>query len=311
MTGHARDLNLLRLPTLDGLRAVDAAERLGSFERAGAALAVTASAVAKRVAAVEDLLGTPLFVRGGAGLQPTPACLDYLPPVRAALALLAQMPQHQRAPARAQRLRISAPPTFARLVLVPALEDFSRAHPGIDVEVVLSIPFLDNPAHSAASADVAVRHGDAAGLGGTVLMHDGVLPVAAPALLQRLGPIHTPADLGRAPLLRTPVEPWAPWFAVAGLAWPEPDAGPLLVDLGLVLEAALGGQGVALARPALARRWLADGSLVPLFPHLLARPAQQYLHLPVAPGGAAADFARWLAGVSQAAMDAGLAALRR
>ena len=177
MAGDARDL---RLPTLDGLRAVDAAERLGSFERAGAALHITASAVAKRVAAVEDLLGTTLFVRGGAGLQPTPACLDYLPPVRAALALLAQMPQHQRPQVRARRLRISAPPTFARLVLVPALDDFARLHPGIDIEVVLSIPFLDNPAVSAAQADVAVRHGDAAALGGTVLMHDVVLPVAAP-----------------------------------------------------------------------------------------------------------------------------------
>ena len=89
---------------------------------------------------------------------------------------------------------------------MPALEDFSRAYPGIDIEVVLSIPFLDNPAHSAPQADVAVRHGDAAALGGTVLMHDVVLPVAAPALLQRLGwpgAAATPADLALAPLLRT------------------------------------------------------------------------------------------------------------
>lgn len=309
MADNAGDL---RLPSLDGLRAVDAAARLGSFERAAEGLAVTASAVAKRVAAVEDLLGAPLFVRNGRALQPTPACLDYLPPVRAALALLAQMPQHQRPHARARRLRISAPPTFARLVLVPALEDFSRAHPGIDIEVVLSIPFLDNPAHSAPQADVAVRHGDAAALGGTVLMHDVVLPVAAPALLQRLGwrgGQATPADLAGAPLLRTPVEPWAPWFAAAGLPWPEPAQGPRLVDLGLTLEAALGGQGVALARPALARRWLADGSLVPLFA-LTAQPAHQYLHLPVTAGGAAADFARWLAGVGRAAAAEGLAALR-
>ena len=308
MTGDARDL---RLPTLDGLRAVDAAERLGSFERAADLLAVTASAVAKRVAAVEDLLGTPLFERNGRTLKPTPACGDYLPPVRAALALLAQMPQHQRPHARAQRLRISAPPTFARLVLVPALAGFSAQHPDIDIEVVLSIPFLDNPAVSAGQADVAVRHGDAAALGGTVLMDDVVLPVASPALLQRLGPFNGPADLTRAPLLRTPVEPWAPWFSAAGLAWPEPDAGPRLVDLGLVLEAALGGQGVALARPALVRRWLADGSLVPLFPGILGRPAHQYLHLPITGGPAAHAFGRWLVDVGQSAMAEGLAALRR
>ena len=136
--------------------------------------------------------------------------------------------------------------------------------------------------------------------------------MAAPALLQRLGwpgAAATPADLALAPLLRTPVEPWAPWFAAAGLPWPEPAQGPRLVDLGLTLEAALGGQGVALARPALARRWLADGSLVPLF-DLTARPAHQYLHLPVATGGAAADFARWLVGVGRAAAAEGLAALR-
>lgn len=308
----AADASDLRLPTLDGLRAVDAAERLGSFERAGAALAITASAVAKRVAAVEDLLGTPLFLRQARALQPTPACLNYLPPVRAALAVLAQMPQHQRPHARAQRLRISAPPTFARLVLVPALEDFSRSHPDIDIELVLSIPFLDNPAHSSAHADVAVRHGDPALLGGTVLMHDVLLPVAAPTLLQRLGPLRQPADLQGAPLLRTPVEPWAPWFRAAGLAWPEPELGPSLVDLGLVLEAALGGQGVALARPSLARRWLADASLVPLFA-LTAQPAQLYLQLPVAAGAssAALAFSRWLAGVGQAAVAAGQAALQR
>jgi len=123
--------------------------------------------------------------------------------------------------------------------------------------------------------------------------------------------LHQPADLARAPLLRTPVEPWAPWFRAAGLAWPEPDQGPLLVDLGLVLEAALGGQGVALARPALVRRWLAEGSLVPLFPGLAAQPLHQYLHLPISGGATAQACGRWLAGVGQAAMAEGLAALRR
>ena len=88
--------------------------------------------------------------------------------------------------------------------------------------------------------------------------------------------------------------------------------GQLLVDLGLVLEAALGGQGVALARPSLARRWLADASLVPLFA-LTAQPAQLYLQLPVAAGAssAALAFSRWLAGVGQAAVAAGQAALQR
>ena len=98
-----------------------------------------------------------------------------------------------------------------------------------------------------------------------VLLCEQVLPLAAPALLQRLPPLREPADLAQAPLLRTPLEPWAPWFRAAGWTGPSPRRAPGCVDLGLTLEAAVSGQGVALARPSLARHWLAAGSLVPLF----------------------------------------------
>ena len=102
-----------------------------------------------------------------------------------------------------------------------------------------------------------------------------------------------PADLQHAPLLRTPLEPWTPWFRAAGLDWPEPASGPRLVDLGLLLEAAVSAQGVALGRPSLARHWLAAGALRPLF-DVQATPVNQYFVLPHAPGGAAAAFADWL-----------------
>jgi DNA-binding transcriptional LysR family regulator len=279
----------LRFPSIDGLRAFEAAARLGTFEKAAEELAVTASAVGKRIVAVEELLGTPLFQRGPR-LSLTPAGKEYLSHVRAALGLLSAAPQHRRSTRRVQRLRVSTPPTFARQILVPELPGFSDAHPQVELEVVLSIPFLDD---GGSDADVQVRHGDAAAVGGTVLMHDVVLPVAAPSLLSRLPPLRSPADLAHAPLLRTPLEPWAPWFEAAGLPWPEPDQGPRLLDLGLTLEAALGGQGVALARPCLARTWFNSGALVPLF-GIHATPAHQYHLLPHAGSGAAAHFAQWL-----------------
>ncbi|NML14778.1 LysR substrate-binding domain-containing protein [Azohydromonas caseinilytica] len=279
----------LRFPSIDGLRAFEAAARLGTFEKAAEELAVTASAVGKRIATVEELLGTPLFQRGPR-LSLTPAGKEYLTHVRAALGLLAAAPQHRRHARRVQRLRVSTPPTFARQILVPELPAFTEAHPRVELEVVLSIPFLDD---GGSDADVQVRHGDAAAVGGTVLMHDVVLPVAAPSLLARLPRLRTPADLAHAPLLRTPLEPWAPWFAAAGLPWPEPDEGPRLLDLGLTLEAALGGQGVALARPSLARAWLENGALIPLF-DVQVMPAHQYYVAPHAASGAAPQFAQWL-----------------
>ncbi len=250
----------LRIPSIEGLRAFEAAARLGTFERAAEELAVSASAVSKRVATVEDLLGGALFVRSGKALQLTAAGREYLPQVEAALGLLAAMPQHRRQAQRVRRLRVATPPTFARQVLVPRLEGFTTAHPEIELEIVLSIPFLDM---QPGDADVEVRQGDPGGAG-RVLLRDRAQPMAAPALLARQ-PLKRPADLARVPLLRTPIEPWVPWFRAAGLDWPEPATGPRFVDLGLTLEAAVAGQGVVLGRPSLALPWLESGSLRPLF----------------------------------------------
>lgn len=280
----------VRFPSIDGLRAFEAAARLGSFERAADELDVTASAVSKRIAALEELLGTPLFTRGAKALALTATGKEYLAQVGAALGLLAAVPLHRRAAQRIEKLRVSVPPTFARQILVPALERFTAAHPAVELEVVLSIPFLDA---AATEADVEVRHGHPAGHGGQPLLDELVLPMAAPALLQRLPALRGPADLRHAPLLRTPLEPWATWFAAAGLDWPEPAQGTKLVDLGLTLEAAVSGQGVALARPSLARHWLASGALRALF-GVGAAPAYRYYLLPHAAQGVPAAFADWL-----------------
>jgi DNA-binding transcriptional LysR family regulator len=278
----------LRLPTLDGLRAFETAARLGSFERAADELAVTASAVGKRIAALESLLGSELLQRGGKALQLTASGRDYLAQVRPAMTLLMAVPQHRRPVQRTRRLRVSSPPTFARQVLVPALGEFGSAHPGIELEVVLSIPFLDlRPG----DPDVEILHAPPGTPGLDLLMRDVVLPVASPALAAGRR-CDEPADLAGWPLLRTPLEPWTPWFRAAGLDWPEPSGGPMLVDLGLTLEAAVAGQGVALARPSLAGAWLASGTLRPLF-DLCAEPAQQYC-LRHGDSDDAATFATWM-----------------
>jgi len=278
----------LRFPSIEGLRAFEAAARLGTFERAAEELAVTASAVSKRVAAVEDLLGDALFVRSAKALQLTAAGREYLQQVGAALALLAAMPQHRRVAQRVRKLRIATPPTFARQVLVPRLESFTAAHPEVELEIVLSIPFLDL---QPGDADVEVRHGQPAD--GRVLLRERVQPMAAPSLLARAS-ITTPADLARVPLLRTPIEPWTPWLRAAGLDWPEPAGGPRFVDLGLTLEAAVAGQGVALGRPSLALPWLASGSLRPLF-KVTAEASGCYFVAPGATDAGAGVFTDWLA----------------
>ncbi|MCE4535959.1 LysR substrate-binding domain-containing protein [Pelomonas sp. P7] len=284
-----------RLPSLDALLAFEACARLGSFEAAGAELALTASAVAKRLAGLEDRLAQPLLTRGPRGLGLTAAGHEYLPQVRQALALLQAMPLHQRASQRRERLRISSTPTFARQLLVPALPDFTAAHPEVELELTLSVPLL---AEGDAGADLEIRHGAVPDeiSPAQVLLRDRLTPLAAPALLERFPPLQQPADLLALPLLRTPLQPWAPWLAAAGLAdAAEPDAGPRFVDLGLTLAAALAGQGVVLARLSLARHELVEGRL--LQPFALAVQADRHYGLVRhRPSPAAEAFAAWLHG---------------
>lgn len=286
----------IRLPSLDALLAFEAVARAGSFEAAAAELALTASAVAKRVAGLEERLDQPLFLRQPPrGLSLTPAGHEYLPQVRQALALLQAMPLHQRASPQRERLRISSTPTFARQLLVPALPAFTAAQPHVELELTLSVPLL---AEGDAGADLEIRHGAVPDeiAPEQVLLRDRLTPLAAPVLLTRHSHLHRPADLLALPLLRTPLQPWAPWLRAAGLAdVPEPDAGPRLVDLGLTLAAALAGQGVALARLSLARHELAEGRLVQ--PFALTVPAERHYGLVVHRAGNAADaFAAWLHG---------------
>lgn len=279
-----------RLPSLDGLLAFEACARLGSIERAAEALNISASAVSKRISALEELLGTLLLMRSTKPLALTAAGKEYLAQLRPILVALAALPLHQRGSQQRERLRITAPPTFARQILVPALPGFGAAWPQVELELVLSIPFLDE---TAPEADIEIRNGEAAE--GQVLLIDQVTPMAAPDLLARLPAIGTPADLRHAPLLRTPLEPWTPWLRAAGLDWPEPDCGTRFVDLGLTLEAAVCGQGVALGRPSLAAASLRSGALIRLF--ALSVPARlHYALIPHSDAPAAVAFADWLHG---------------
>lgn len=295
----------VRLPSIDGLCAFEAAARLGSFERAATELHITASAVSKRVATLEELLGTLLLTRGPRALSLTPRGKDYLAQVQGALQVLESIPLHRRSVQRARRLSLSALPTFARQVLMPRLGEYTASHPDVDLEIVTGVPYLDG---AGVDAHLELRHGRPPP-GATVLMQEAVLPVATPALLRRLA-LEGVADLARAPLLRCPLEPWSTWFAALGHQVAEPTVGPRLVDVGLMIEAALHDQGLALARPSLIRPALLEGRLVPAWPVAVAS-SQQYHLAPGTLDPVARTLADWLVQIAAEAAEEGLELLRR
>lgn len=278
----------VRYPPIEALRAFECAARLGSFERAAEELSVTPSAVSKRITTLEQLLGARLFTRSAKALIVTAAGKEYLQEVSDVLARLANIGLHHRAPQSLQRLQIVAPPTFCRQVLVPTLGAFAAQHPDVEPEIVLSTPFLDL---SQPECDVRITFGPQ-GADCEPLLFEHIQPMASPSLVSRLR-LRQPQDLAAATLLRCPIEPWRPWFAAAQLAWPEPAQGPRFVDLGLTLEAAAGGQGVALARRSLAHQWLAEKKLQVLF-DVRAFPATGYCLRIEKPSAASIVFSQWL-----------------
>lgn len=279
----------IRLPSLEGLQAFEVCARHGSFERAATELDVTTSAISKRISAVEELVGAVLFYRTGGKLILTPIGSEYLDDVKVSLAQLAKITLHQRRMQRAERLRIVAPPTFARQVLVPRLSQFTRLHPDAEIEIVVSIPYLTL---EAPPADVQISF-DVAREPSARLLFEPVFPMCTPTYLRGLGELRIPTDLGRGLLLRCPLEPWQPWFVAAGISLPEPSRGPKLVDIGMTLEAAAAGMGIALGRRSLAAPWIKRGELVRAYP-IQAHTMRGYCMQLSNPTRVATGFATWL-----------------
>ena len=224
---------------------------------------VTQSAISYSVRELEQRLKVRLFTRDGPRLALTEAGRTYLPFAGEALERLRAGDRALTDPGRKDRvLTISVSPSFAAKWLVPRLGDFIAAHPDIDLRISA------NPAHvdfADGEIDLAVRHGsgDWPGLSCTRLCEEALFPVCSPALLRGEAP-QSPADLARHVLIHsgTP-DTWRTWFAAFGVD-PGPGVahGPVLNEMSLAIDAAIAGQGVALARSALASRDLADGRLV-------------------------------------------------
>lgn len=253
-----------RLPPVHALSAFEAAARHGSFAVAAEELCITPSALSHRIRLLEDFVGERLFLRDGRSVSLSEFGRRYLDVVKAALRTLSDFPLPHRSMPAQPRIKVTVPPTFARYLLIPRLSEFTALHPDVVLELFLSVPLYDL---SVSESDVEVRFG--AGKYPDIvtekLFEEPTFAVASPQYLQQIGGLNAPADLKKATLLRSALEPWQPWFEVAGLDWPEPSSTLRLDDLGLLLEAVRYGYGVGLTRKLFAQSLIERGEIVPLF----------------------------------------------
>ena len=269
---------------LNALRAFEASARHQSFSLAAQELNVTPAAVGQLVRTLEDWLGSPLFVRstsGRARLVTTEVAEQALPDIRAGLERLAVGLERLRSGSAGGVLTVTVSPAFAAKWLLPRIERFQAAWPETDLRLDTSLKPVDFVAQR---IDVGVRYGRGLwpGLAAEKLMDEEVYPVCAPALLAT-ATLQAPGDLRGQVLIHdqsvdtsTGFASWQAWLRHAGVQGVPTDRGWRINNSAAVLQAAIDGQGVALARSVMAHDDLAAGRLVRLFPQVRLESALAY-----------------------------------
>ncbi len=269
---------------LNALRAFEASARHQSFSLAAQELNVTPAAVGQLVRTLEDWLGSPLFVRstsGRARLVTTEVAEQALPDIRAGLERLAVGLERLRSGSAGGVLTVTVSPAFAAKWLLPRIERFQAAWPETDLRLDTSLKPVDFVAQR---IDVGVRYGRGLwpGLAAEKLMDEEVYPVCAPALLAT-ATLQAPGDLRGQVLIHdqsvdtsTGFASWQAWLRHAGVQGVPTDRGLRINNSAAVLQAAIDGQGVALARSVMAHDDLAAGRLVRLFPQVRLESALAY-----------------------------------
>jgi len=269
---------------LNALRALEASARHQSFSLAAQELNVTPAAVGQLVRTLEDWLGSPLFVRstsGRARLVTTEVAEQALPDIRAGLERLAVGLERLRSGSVGGVLTVTVSPAFAAKWLLPRIERFQAAWPETDLRLDTSLKPVDFVAQR---IDVGVRYGRGQwpGLAAEKLMDEEVCPVCAPALLAT-ATLQAPGDLRGQVLIHdqsvdtsTGFASWQAWLRHAGVQGVPTDRGLRINNSAAVLQAAIDGQGVALARSVMAHDDLAAGRLVRLFPQVRLESALAY-----------------------------------
>ena len=278
-----------RLPPLNALRAFEAAARHLNFSRAADELSVTPGAVSQQIQNLEDYVGVALFKRTPKGLLLTDPAQIALPALREAFDRLAEAASMLTAAVDGRRLTVTVPPSFASKWLLPRLGTFEALHPDVDVWVSAGMELTD---FTSGEIDLAIRYGAGRypGLEVIRLMQETVIPVASPELLAN-HPLENLGDLANAILLHDgspdadeSCPDWTMWLAARGVKGVDGSRGPRFNQSSLVIEAAVGGRGVALAKRALALADLDAGRLVAPFHIATAVDFAYYLVHPKAKG---------------------------
>ncbi len=271
---------------LNALRAFEASARHQSFSTAAIELNVTPAAVGQLVKSLEDYLGITLFqwsTGGKARLVVTEAALMALPDIRAGFDRLLLGLEKLQAQTSAGVLTVAISPAFASKWLLPRIDTFQQAYPEIDIRLDTNLEPVDFAQHG---IDIAVRYGQGnwSGLVAEKLMDEEVFPVCSPGFYQKYRHLLKYVEnLLNLPLIHdltldvhTGFTTWDTWLKYNQVSNGLAQRGLKINNSATVLQAAIDGHGVALARSVMVADDLKTGQLIRLYPDMKYSSALAY-----------------------------------
>jgi LysR family glycine cleavage system transcriptional activator len=248
-----------RLPSLNALKAFEAAARHESFTDAAEELFVTHAAISRHIRELEETLGTDLFIRTGRGVKLTESGRRFGSILTPIFDRIADAVRETAAHGKVRTLQVSVEPSIASRWLVPRLGRFNELHPDIELNIDPSSRLVD---FRAGEADLGLRYGPGHwdDVEATKLSDNVIFPVCSPRLIAGR-PSLTPADLKDFNLLHEERKQWwADWLARAGVRDVQDWRGTIFQNH-LAIEAAEAGQGFALADQILVTDAILGGRL--------------------------------------------------
>lgn len=268
------------------LRALDAVARHLNFRAAAEELALTQSAVSRQVQSLEDEVGVPLFLRHTRAVELTGAGAQLLAAAAPSLERIDSAVRMIRRSAGRKSVAITTWASFASMWLIPRLEAFQAENPDIDIRIDATDSRVDL---DTSDADLALRYAQPGSVPKDALRLFGeqLTPVASPWVTKGSQPLLRGEDLENYALIEASDTQrnqsfawlsWRRWLEAQGLKKLEPRRWLYFSYAHQIVQAALTGQGVALARMPLVADSLASGDLVEILPgHRLDTPMAYYL----------------------------------
>jgi DNA-binding transcriptional LysR family regulator len=265
------------------LRAFEAVARHLNFRAASEEMALTQSAVSRQIQSLEEEVGVSLFLRHTRAVELTSAGAQLLLAVTNALPRIDGAVRQIRQSAGRKSVSLTTFASFASMWLIPRLEQFQRDHPEIDIRIDASDTSLDL---DVADVDLALRYGPMANMPASAirLFGEELTPVASPWLLKSSAPLKQPADLAQFALIeagdahRSHLEwlTWRRWFDEHQQSKLQPRRWLYFNYAYQMVQAALTGQGVVLARLPMVAESLANGDLIEPLPRLRMQSPHAY-----------------------------------